>query len=477
MNWFPSSLLLTIQCRFGWAACQLDTLRRSVPEDISQALNELPAAMDEKYMRVLEKIPKEKRERAHYLLQCLVASVRPLRIEELEEISVLRFDRGALHKQKKVPRRKDSLLSACSSLVNIVQAEDSHILQFSHFSVEQFLTSTRLAEDGNLSCYHIPLEPAHTILAEACLTVLFQDKVDDQRIGGSPLSTYAAQHWFIHTQFGNVATQPQIQPLVQDLFDANKPHFRGWIRLHDMDVEGEQAARNSMDRLWQPTVTPLYYAVLCKLPHLVNYLIEERPEYINVKGGSHGTALHAALQKDFTIAETLLGHGADVDARDKSNRRPLEKVLDDDHIEALRLLIEHKANVNAVDQRGWTPLRRASANGQLQVVQLLLQKGAEIKAADALGWTALHLASFNGHVKVTKLLLENAANVNALTKGEFTPLYVASSRGLIDVVQLLLRFGADVRLRGTGNQSPLRVAFTQEHYKVAKLLAGNSEGW
>lgn len=434
--------------------------------------------MDEKYMRTLEKIPKEKLERAHYLLQCLVASVRPLRIEELEEILALRFDRVVPHKQKKEQRRRDSSFSACSSLVNIVEAEDSQILQFSHFSVKQFLTSTRLAEDGNLSCYHIPLEPAHTILAEACLTVLCQDKVDDQRVGGgSPLSTYAAQHWFIHTRFGNVATQPQVQPLVKDLFDANKPHLRGWIRLHDMDMEGKQNERNSMDRLWQPTITPLYYAVLCELPSLVNYLIEERPKDINVKGGSHGTALHATLPKDLRIAELLLEHGADVDGRDKSNWRPLEKVLDDDHIEALRLLINRKANVNAIDQCGWTPLRRASANGQLQVVQLLLQNGAEVKAADALGWTALHLASFNEHVKVTQLLLENAANVNALTKGEFTPLYVASSRGLVDVVQLLLRFGADVRLRGTGNQSPLRVAFTQEHHKVAKLLAGNSEGW
>lgn len=264
---------------------------------------------------------------------------------------------------------------------------------------------------------------------------------------------------------------------MKDLFDANEPHFRGWVRLHDMDMEGDQNKRNYMDRLWQPTVTPLYYAVLCQLPNLVNYLIEERPKDINVKGGSYGTALHAALQKDHTIAEFLLEHGADVDARDKSGWRPLEKVLADEHIEALQLLIKYKANVNAIDHCGWTPLRRASANGGLRVVRLLLQNGAEVKAADALGWTALHLASFNGHVEVTQLLLENAANVNALTKGEFTPLYVASSRGLIDVVQVLLRFGADVRLRGNGNQSPLRVAFTQEHYKVAKLLAGNSEGW
>jgi ankyrin repeat protein len=433
-------------------------------------------------MRALGKIPGGKRERAHYVFQCLVASNRPLRIEELEEILALRFqvDQPAPSKHKKDQRREhlvDASCSACSSLVNIVEADGSNIIKFSHFTVRQFLISPRLERDGNLSHYHIPLELAHTNLARACLTVLFQDKGDDQRVGGSPLALYAAQHWFIHARFGNVATHPRIQTIMKNLFDPDKPHFRGWIRLHDMDKEREGAPRNSMDRLLQPTVTPLYYAVLCGLPSLVNDLIDVRPRDINVKGGSHGTALHAALQKDLRIAESLLEHGADVDARDKSNWRPLEKVLDDKHIEALRLLVKHNASVTAIDPRGWTPLRRASADGQLEVVRLLLQKHADVNAADALGWTALHLASFNEHVNVTRLLLENGANFNALTKGKFTPLYVASSKGLIEVVQLLLRSGADARLRGIGNQSPLRAAFARGHHEVAKLLAGNSEGW
>jgi ankyrin repeat protein len=473
--------LLIIRHRFGWAAYQLDPLRHSVSEGISNALDELPAALDGRYMRTLENIPEEKRERTHHLFQCLVASLRPLRVEELEEIWALRFDRVAPPKHKKDRHQRDledAAFFASPSMVNVVEAAGSKIMQLSHFSVRQFLISPRLAKDGDLSHYHVPLELAHTNLAQACLTVLVQDKVRDQRIGGSPLALYAAQHWFIHARYGGVATQPQIQPVMKDLFDPNKPHFRGWIRLHDIDQEGEHAARRyHTDDVWLRTATPLYYAVLCDLPSLVNDLIDDRRQDINASGSSDGTALHAALQKDLRIAESLLEHGADVDARDEFHWRPLEKVLDDKHIEALRLLVKHHASITAIDPRGWTPLRRASADGQLEVVRLLLQKHADVNAADALGWTALHLASFNGHVNVTQLLLENGANFNALMKGKFTPLYVASSRGLIEVVQLLLRAGADARLRGIGNQSPFRVAFTQGHYDIAKLLGGQSEGW
>ena len=478
------------RCRFRWAACMLDTLRRHDPEGIPRVLDELPPALDETYARALEKIPGEKQELAHYLFQCLVASVRPLRVEEVVEFLAALPRRAAAVRPKKDRRRKDpedAAFSACSCLVTIVKDRDDEIVQFSHPSVNQFLTSARLADlkGRNLSHYHVPLEPAHATVAHACLTALLQlnDKLEDPRVGGPPLALYAVEHWVTHAKFGNVATQPLIQSGMEGLFDANKPHFRAWIRLHDMDSdqEGGQTTGSVTEWLWQPTVTPLYYAVLCGLPSLVYNIISKRPEDINERGGYHRTPLQAALQKeDLAIAELLLEKGAVVDARDKFNWRPLEKVLDDQHVESLRLLLKYKASANALDQYHWTPLRRASASGQVEVVRLLLQHGAQINAADALGWTPLHLASIKGHEKVAQLLLENAANVNALTMGGFTPLYVASSRVHVDVVKVLLQFRADVRLRGIGNQSPLRVAlsqFTERHLEVAQLRSGNFEGW
>jgi hypothetical protein len=60
------------------------------------------------------------------LLQCLVVSVRPLRVEELAEILAMRFDSGKLPKYRTGWREEvpsEAVLSACSSLVTITEVD------------------------------------------------------------------------------------------------------------------------------------------------------------------------------------------------------------------------------------------------------------------------------------------------------------------------------------------------------------------
>ena len=137
---------------------------------------ELPESLDETYERILKEIKKPNRAHARRVLQCLVVAIRPLRVAELAEVLAVDFDDA-----EGIPRSKPdwqweeqelALLSACSSLIAIVQAGRSRLVQFSHFSVKEFLTSPRLAiGSGEVSNYHIDLEPAHTILGQACLGV------------------------------------------------------------------------------------------------------------------------------------------------------------------------------------------------------------------------------------------------------------------------------------------------------------------
>ena len=49
----------------------------------------------------------------------------------------------------------------------------SLVVQSSHFSVKEYLTSTWLAS-GDVSRYHVDLEHVHTILAQTCMNVLLQ---------------------------------------------------------------------------------------------------------------------------------------------------------------------------------------------------------------------------------------------------------------------------------------------------------------
>jgi hypothetical protein len=117
------------------------------------------------------------RDYAHRLLQCLTVAVRPLRLEELAEVLALDFDASGGIPQLNADWRRDdqeyAVLSMCSSLIAVVHDGESRVVQFSHFSVKEFLTSDRLtAAAGGISFHHIDLELAHTILAQTCPGVL-----------------------------------------------------------------------------------------------------------------------------------------------------------------------------------------------------------------------------------------------------------------------------------------------------------------
>jgi hypothetical protein len=155
--------------------CQLEVLRHCLAPSIRKTLEELPETLDETYERVLREICEPNRGLACRLLQCLTVALRPLRVEEFAEILAIDFDppdHPELKPNWRWADQRGAVFLACSSLIEIVAHGDSEVVQFSHFSVKEYLTSDRLALSSDVSCYHILLEPAHTILAQACLGVL-----------------------------------------------------------------------------------------------------------------------------------------------------------------------------------------------------------------------------------------------------------------------------------------------------------------
>ena len=219
-------------------------------------LDELPESLDGTYERILKEIRKSNQAHARRLLKCLVAAVRPLRIEELAEVLAFDFSAGGIPRLNPDWRWEDqveAVMSACSSLVIVVDG-DSRIVQFAHFSAKEFLMSRRLAESsGDISQYHIKLEPAHTVLAQACLGVLLRldDSIDSNKVMGFPLAKYAAEHWVMHAQFENVSTH--IKDGMKCLFDADKAYLAAWLWIYDEDRPGLSISTRSLKQL--PCIT------------------------------------------------------------------------------------------------------------------------------------------------------------------------------------------------------------------------------
>ena len=450
--------------------CQVVYLRGCHPGRIRHALSELPETLDETYERTLREINKADWELAHRLFQCVAVASRPLRVEELAEFLAFDFNAGPIAKFQEGWRLEDpvdAVLSTCSTLLALVNFDGSPVIQFSHFSVKEFLTSARLGEgvDGILRRYYISLTPAHTLVTQACLGILLHLGTDITRhdLKKYPLTEYAARHWFEHARFENVFQTTEGG--MKQLFDPSKPHLGIWVWICDPRSPSMNSERT--ERPSAPRGTPLHYAAICDLHGIVNFLAMERPQDVDSRCFDDGwTPLHvASTYGHVEVGRILIEHGADTTAQDNCEMTPLHIASRNGHIELARLLVEHGADVAARDQNRRTPLFWASTEGYLEMARFIIGRGADPTAQDDIGRTALHWASTHGRVEIARFLLEHGACVTARADDGRTPLHVASEEGNVKVVRLLVENGADATLG-----APLHVVTRYGYSEVAKIL-------
>jgi ankyrin repeat protein len=439
--------------------CQLDRLRRCLSPRIRQAINELPETLDETYERTLLDIGEENWAYAHRLFQCIVVARRPLGVEELAEFLAFKSDTGGsltFQRDWRPENPRDTVLSTCSSLISIVYVDGSAVMQFSHFSVKEYLTSSRIAE-GRVSRYYIPLEPAHIFVTQACLSVLLnlEDHVTEDGIEELPLAQYAGEYWTEHGEFGDVASHTE--DLMKRLFNPENHHIANWARIHNTFSNGEQK--------------PLHYAARHGFHRVVEWLITTCSQDANMLGNYGWTPIHTASNYGQFIVVQILLHHADVDVVDHGFWTPLHHALCRNHPKVARLLLEHGANVDVKTRNGRTPLRLASEfSVNLEVAQLLLERGADPSVRCNYGRDSLYMAILGGHQSLVQLLVKHGADPSTLDDGGRTLLHVFSEKGEWKVIQRLLELGVDVNSRDNYGQTPLQVALGNYNDEVAQLL-------
>ena len=465
--------------------------------DVRGILSRLPKTLDETYERVLRGIHDDNKKHARRLLHCLAVAVRPLRVEELAEILAFDFDaaKGDIpeyHEDWRWEDQEEAVLSTWSSLITIAEYIDSHrptrVVQFSHFSVKEFLMADRLATPTrDISQYHIQLEHAHTIIAQACLGFLRHRGgcIDSETVKDFPLAKYAAEHWVTHAQFQDVASH--VKHGMKDCFDPEMPYFASWIWTHEMD--------HPLSVLNYTRPTPLYYSALYGFHEIVEDLVIKYPHNTNAIGGPYDFPLLAALsQGHVRVAELLVEHGGNVNARGTGGCTQLHTLLKwgnprENYSCSVRFLLERDADPNMKCENGETPLyilflylpQDLLTNEILPVAQLLLEHGADPNLTGKNGETPLFILfyrdlSTNDVLPAAQLLLEHGADPNLMDKNGEPPLSILfyrdlSTNDVLPVAQLLLEHGADPNLTGKDGETPLQILLGGFH----RFLSGRSD--
>jgi ankyrin repeat protein len=225
--------------------------------------------------------------------------------------------------------------------------------------------------------------------------------------------------------------------------------------------------------------TPNGLSVLVMAAHSGNggfaaFLIDRGAD-VNAAGGGY-TALHAAvLRGDLDLVNTLVAHGADIDAG-------LLKGTPSRYYSK-----DYAFNEDLV---GATPLWLAARFGEPEVIRKLARAGADPGAALPDGTTALMAAilptrgiggfrlgdrreRYQGSgdiaakgegederitLDTVKCLLDLGVDVNAATKTGDTALHMSAGLAVNGVVQVLVDHGANLQAKNTADQTPLAVA-------------------
>ncbi|KAJ7458272.1 hypothetical protein B0H11DRAFT_2317823 [Mycena galericulata] len=425
---------------FRLIACQLEVLDQwdSLAE-LKQALAKLPGTLTTMYDSILEKLPQNRRNRVHKIMQWLVFAARPLTLAEV--IDALAFN-DSFHfspGDQRVGWKR--ILDMCGSLVTATTEYDglteASVITLAHASVKEYLTA---GESATAKKCGVNQQSTHYLITRTCLGYLcyFDEShpLNENNVNQFPLARYAAQFWPFHA-----CQSRQESALAQHICELLRPdskQYITWIRLHNVD-EPWTDWRRTLDEVPQP----LYLLALLGLVDVLSAFLEPQ-DNDNAEGGGYGTALQAASAEGHdVIVIALLNKGANVNVEVGYYSTALQVASANGHITVVRALLDKGANINIEGGHYGTALQAASAQGHNAIVLMLLDKGANVNAEGGEYGTALQAASSNGHDAIVRALLNKGANINAEGGYYGSALQAALAGGHNAVVMALLDKGAN----------------------------------
>ncbi|GAW17393.1 hypothetical protein ANO14919_068500 [Xylariales sp. No.14919] len=474
--------------------------------DIDEALEQLPFGLNATYDRVLQAINPRFRIQIVNLLKWLVASVRPLRLEELAETCILRPEHAVpFDVTQRLFNPKDCVRYISSLVVLFVKTrvelqgdeelQEGTYVRLAHFSVREYLTSTA---DNRSAGFSFTEFDAHLHIAHSSLAChLYRSTLSEDGVFNLELNDYTTRNWALHLEMvpremwsdkhvllaaralelgsrslrrmlmvrtsmteypSRVAIYPD-WPLIHCMLRAPQCYTSrlGFLKLTDMLLPGGPGACKYLGQ--QDLDMALQEAAYGGNLEMIQLLLD-RGACVNAKSERLGSPILAAAHTGHAAAVgLLLDSGADINTQHSRFGSALRIAVEDGNFYLVKLLVSHGADVNlpgiveTIPKKHW--------RGGIQILEYLLDSGLNINNPCGNGETALHAVA-NGAVEdlgAVSRLLERGADVNAQGGMYGNALQAAClRRGKRKLIELLLERGADINAQGGFYGSALQAA-------------------
>ncbi|TVY45290.1 putative ankyrin repeat protein [Lachnellula subtilissima] len=362
------------------------------------------------------------------------------------------------------------------------------IVQFAHFSVKEYLMSSRMLGNSTVSRFNLDELSIHEAVGLSCISYLTyvasQHPTITKRIFLEfPLLHFTANSWQYHLlKLEGHHWRPEVEKTALDFLKYGSPVWHIWATFVAVDAGGYEYydLRDDVERLpssrphifyKKETTHPITWLSITGLNFLLQKLLDQKPDLASIPQTRRlGSLLHAAVwARNKESVELLCAGGADVNQSGGSYKYALQVAAYNEDLDMVVLLLRHGADIEAQGGMWETALGAAAASGNIEIVQILLQEGADINAQGDYG-TALVAAAANGNIEIVRLLLQEGADINAQGGTYGTALGAAAASGGIEIVRILLQEGADVYARGSFWGPALQQAVSRANDDVVEVL-------
>jgi hypothetical protein len=355
---------------------------------IRHTLDSLPTTLDETYNRILNKVNKRNRPLVQNILQCVCFFERPISVEETRHIYRIGNHRKPTFDSEDALFDQKDVINLCSGLLCLVLvynwnpgqswrlSYDMKTVQLAHFSVKEYLLSTRAMS------WRLDEELSHLYIVKAGIAYYleFMASGDITSPGASlgviyrthTLAVYCAAFMTDHLSRLNPRDHPDLTESFQYLLNPTlQPKLDRKIGLLYL-LEKFFASPEEAE---PPEVSTLRIAARLGLPMICQWLLS-----INTLAQISSTVTEPGISSLFLGDAAWYGH-ADV----------------------LNILLKAGADMNKAWSGYMGPLHAAIYKGDREIVEILINSGANVNMEfDA--ETAVDRAMQQGHEDIVKIL-------------------------------------------------------------------------